>query len=195
MHFLQRSTYFPKTCCRPFAAGFRRIVEQAVLTSELPFRGWESPEIAWARFGLDGGCSSGILPISVSASIANFQWRNADAPLRLLRHPKKGSFKTTVTPFSRSGWSVIGSASLAKGGTWKRDRHRTSTMFRLGLIRWVDELCKRPSYLAFIRIIGKSEGKKPYARPTRRYEDNIKVDLIGTVHEHVDLIHLARDRD
>jgi hypothetical protein len=26
---------------------FRRIVEQAVLTSELPFRGWKSLQIAW----------------------------------------------------------------------------------------------------------------------------------------------------
>jgi hypothetical protein len=33
LHFLQRSTHFSKTCCRPFAASFRRIVEQAVLTS------------------------------------------------------------------------------------------------------------------------------------------------------------------
>jgi hypothetical protein len=67
-------------------------VEQAVLTSELPFRGWEGPEIAWTRSGLDGGCSNGVPPISVSASIAN-QWRNADAPLRLFRHPKKGFLK------------------------------------------------------------------------------------------------------
>jgi hypothetical protein len=27
----------------------------------------------------------------------------------------------------------------------KRDRHLTSTKFRLGVIRWVHELCKRPS--------------------------------------------------
>jgi hypothetical protein len=32
MHFLQRSTHFSKTGGRPFAASFRRIVEQAVLT-------------------------------------------------------------------------------------------------------------------------------------------------------------------
>jgi hypothetical protein len=51
----------------------------------------------------------------VSASIATFQSRNADAPLRLLRHPEKGSLKKT--PFSRSGWIVVRSASLAKGGT------------------------------------------------------------------------------
>jgi hypothetical protein len=70
-----------------------------------------------ARYGLYSGCYNGVPPISVSASIATFQSRNADAPLRLLRHPKKGSFKTTVTPFSISGWSVVRSASLAKGRT------------------------------------------------------------------------------
>jgi hypothetical protein len=52
-----------------------------------------------ARYGLYGECSSGVPPISVSASIAAFQSRNADAPLKLLHHPKNGSFKTTVIPF------------------------------------------------------------------------------------------------
>jgi hypothetical protein len=33
MHFLQRSTHFSKTYCWPFAASFRTILEQAVLTS------------------------------------------------------------------------------------------------------------------------------------------------------------------
>jgi hypothetical protein len=37
MHFLQRSTHFSKTFCRPFAASFRRIVEQAVLTFHIRF--------------------------------------------------------------------------------------------------------------------------------------------------------------
>jgi hypothetical protein len=73
-----------------------------------------------ARSELYGGCSNGIPPISVGASIATFQSRNADAPLRLLRHPKKGSFKMTVTPFSKSGWNAVRSASLAKGGTSKK---------------------------------------------------------------------------
>jgi hypothetical protein len=74
-----------------------------------------------ARSGLYGECSNGVPPISVRASIATFQSRNADAPLRLLHHPKKGCFKTTVTLFSRSGWSVVRSASLAKGGTSKKE--------------------------------------------------------------------------
>jgi hypothetical protein len=73
-----------------------------------------------ARYGLYGGCSNGVLPIAVSASIVTFQSHNADTPLRLLRHPKKSSPKAAVTPFSRSGLSVIRSASLAKGGTSKK---------------------------------------------------------------------------
>jgi hypothetical protein len=72
------------------------------------------------RSGLYGGCSNGVPPISVSASIATFQSRISDAPLGLHRHPKKSSFKTTVTPFSRSGWSVVRSALLVKGGTSKK---------------------------------------------------------------------------
>jgi hypothetical protein len=33
MNFLQRSNHSSKTCCRPFGGSFKRIVEQAVLTS------------------------------------------------------------------------------------------------------------------------------------------------------------------
>jgi hypothetical protein len=72
------------------------------------------------RSGLYDGYSNGVPPILVSASTVIFQLRNADAPLRLLRHPKKGSFKTTVTPFWRTGWSVVRSASLVKGVTSKK---------------------------------------------------------------------------
>jgi hypothetical protein len=90
--------------------------------------------------------SNGVPPTSMSASIVTFQSRNADASLWLLRHPKKGSFKTTVTPFSRSGRSVVRSASLAKGGTSKKRPSPRLTKFRLGVIRRVHELCKRPSY-------------------------------------------------
>jgi hypothetical protein len=73
-----------------------------------------------ARSGLYSECSNGVPPISVSTSIATFQSRNAEAPLRLLHHPEKVSFEMTVTTFSRRGWSVVRSASLSKGGTKKR---------------------------------------------------------------------------
>jgi hypothetical protein len=39
MHFLQRSTHFSKTCCRP-------LITSKFLALELPFHGCKSPEIA-----------------------------------------------------------------------------------------------------------------------------------------------------
>jgi hypothetical protein len=41
MHFLQRSTHFDETCCRPLIT--------SKFASELPFHGWKSPEIAWGE--------------------------------------------------------------------------------------------------------------------------------------------------
>jgi hypothetical protein len=41
-HFLQRSTHFSNTCCRP-------LVTSKFHTSELPFHGWKSPEISWVE--------------------------------------------------------------------------------------------------------------------------------------------------
>jgi hypothetical protein len=42
VHFLQRSTHFSKTCCRP-------LITSKFLVSELPFHGWKSPEIGWGE--------------------------------------------------------------------------------------------------------------------------------------------------
>jgi hypothetical protein len=101
MHFTQRSTHFSKTCCRPFAASFRRIVAQAVflLQSSL-FMVEKAQKLHWARSGLHrlDGWVVGFL-IHFFQAEHRIQSRNADAPLMkwLLRHPKKGSFKTTVT--------------------------------------------------------------------------------------------------
>jgi hypothetical protein len=38
MHFLQHSTHFSKTCCRP-------LITSKLLASELPFHGWKCPKI------------------------------------------------------------------------------------------------------------------------------------------------------
>jgi hypothetical protein len=79
MHFSQRSTHFQKTCCRPFAASFRRIVEQAVLTIRV-------------RFSISKSASTTCTPQLVSLHrlhgldgwVAGFriQSHNTDAPLR-----------------------------------------------------------------------------------------------------------------
>jgi hypothetical protein len=46
IHFLQRSTHFSKTCCRPLNTS-------KFLASELHFRGWKGPEIAWSEICIE----------------------------------------------------------------------------------------------------------------------------------------------
>jgi len=43
-------------------------------------------------------------------------------------------------------------------------------------------------------LVGKPEGKSPFGRPRRRWEDNIKSDLQEVRCEGVDWIDLARNR-
>jgi hypothetical protein len=48
---------------------------------------------------------------------------------------------------------------------------------------------------AYKSLVGKPEGKRPFGRPRRRWEDNIGMDLWEIGWEGVDWIHLAQDRD
>jgi len=43
-------------------------------------------------------------------------------------------------------------------------------------------------------LVGRPEGKRPLGRPTRRYEDNIKMDLREPGIDGVNWIRLAQDR-
>jgi hypothetical protein len=51
---------------------------------------------------------------------------------------------------------------------------------------------KRNSYGIFV---GKSEGKRPLGKPTRRWEDNIKMDLREIRWGGMDWNELAQNRD
>ena len=44
-------------------------------------------------------------------------------------------------------------------------------------------------------LVGKPEGKRPFGRPRRRWEDNIKMDLQAVGCGGMDWIDLAQDRD
>ena len=44
-------------------------------------------------------------------------------------------------------------------------------------------------------LVGKPEGKGPLGRPRRRWEDNIKMDLLEVGGGHGDWMELAQDRD
>jgi hypothetical protein len=44
-------------------------------------------------------------------------------------------------------------------------------------------------------LMGKLEGKRPFGRPTRRWEDGMRMDLRETGWGSVDWIQLAQGRD
>jgi hypothetical protein len=44
-------------------------------------------------------------------------------------------------------------------------------------------------------LVGKPEGKMPLGRPRRRWEDNIKIDLLEVGGGGGDWVELAQDRD
>jgi hypothetical protein len=48
---------------------------------------------------------------------------------------------------------------------------------------------------AYRALVGKPEGRRPFGRPRRRWEDNIKMDLREVGWGGMDWIILARDRD
>jgi hypothetical protein len=80
-----------------------------------------------ARSGLYGGCSNGVPPIHFFQAEQRIQFRSR--PMRFLgfSNHEKGAprqeiskWSTVCSTFSRNGWSVVRSASLAKGGTSKK---------------------------------------------------------------------------
>jgi hypothetical protein len=150
IHFLQRSTHFSKTCCRP-------LIASKFLASELPFYGWKSPEVAWGEIWIEFCVRLGKVdqwsPIRTSA--VQFRSRpmrflGFSTMKRKLRGKKFRKWSTVCTTFLRSGWSVVRSASLAKGGTSRKRPSPHLHKFRLGVIRWIHELCKRPSYICAV---------------------------------------------
>ena len=44
-------------------------------------------------------------------------------------------------------------------------------------------------------LVGKPEGKRPLGRPSRRWDDNIRMDLQEVECRYMDWIRLAKDRD
>ena len=51
------------------------------------------------------------------------------------------------------------------------------------------------SIVAWELLVGKPEGKRPFGRPRRRWEDNIKMDLQEVEENCGDWMELAQDRD
>jgi hypothetical protein len=99
-----RNTFLGKRCTSYNASptSRKRAADRWSLRNFLPrspiFMVGKAQKSHGARSGQYGGCSDGVPPISVSAFIATLAVCGQRLSWRLLRHPKKGSFKTTVTP-------------------------------------------------------------------------------------------------
>jgi len=53
---------------------------------------------------------------------------------------------------------------------------------------------ERRGVFVYTALVGKPERKRPLRRPTRRWEDNIKMDLQVVGCEGMDWINVAQDR-
>jgi hypothetical protein len=80
-----------------------------------------------ARSELYGGCSNGVPPIHFFQAEHRIQFRSHRTQFLGFSNHGKGAprqeiskWSTVCSTFSRSGWSVVRSASLAKGGTSKK---------------------------------------------------------------------------
>jgi hypothetical protein len=79
MHFLQRSTHFWKTCCRP-------LITSKCLVLELPFDGWKSPEIACGEIWIEV-----CVPLGKSGSVEPY--KNTRHTVRISPHAISGLFQ------------------------------------------------------------------------------------------------------
>jgi len=69
-------------------------------------------------------------------------------------------------------------------------------VIKIERVRWAGNIASIGAVNnAYKILVEKSKGTRPPGRPTRRWEDNIRIDLGEIVWEVVDWIHLAQDRD
>ncbi|KAJ4430145.1 hypothetical protein ANN_22355 [Periplaneta americana] len=63
-------------------------------------------------------------------------------------------------------------------------------------LRWAGHVARMgESRNAYRVLVGRPKGKRPLGRPTRRWEDNIKMDLREVGYDDREWINLAQDRD
>jgi hypothetical protein len=158
MHFLQRSTHFSKTCCR-------QLITSKFLASEIgaPFSWLEKPRNLMGR---DLDCMADVLMGIHQSTFSKPNPEFRSCPMRFLDFPnhEKGAPRQEISKLSTicsmfRKWVGSCKKCIAYQGRYfeKRDRHRTSTKFRLGLTRWVHELRKRPSYRCKLHAKGQIE--------------------------------------
>jgi hypothetical protein len=70
------------------------------------------------------------------------------------------------------------------------------TVIKARRMQWVEHVARMGEVRgAYNILVGRPEGRRPLGRPTRRREDNIKMDLREIGFGDVDWINLAWDRN
>jgi hypothetical protein len=132
-----------ETCCRP-------LMTSKFLASKLPFHGWKSPEIAWGEIctvwrmfywgPLFPSRTQNSIQISPHAITGLFQpWKRSSEARNFevingLQHVFEKWVERCKKCIARQGWY------------FEKECHRIFTNFRVGVIMWVQEFCKWPSY-------------------------------------------------
>jgi hypothetical protein len=69
-------------------------------------------------------------------------------------------------------------------------------IIKMRRMRWAGHVARmREKRNEYRLLVGKSEGRRPLERPTRRWLDNIRMDHLEAGRGDVDWIGLAQDRD
>jgi hypothetical protein len=68
-------------------------------------------------------------------------------------------------------------------------------MIKSRRMRWAGHVARMAETNAYRILVGKPEGKRPRGRATRRWMDNIKMNLREIGWDGMDWIELAQDRD
>jgi hypothetical protein len=136
------------------------------LALELPFHTCKSPEIAWGEMDCMVDVLMGFHQSTFSKP-NRIQFRSCPMWFLGFSNHEKGAprqeilkWSTVCSTFSRSGWSIVRSAS-PKEALRKRNHHHTSTKFWLKVISWLHELCQRPLYMHFLSPL-----YEPHLQPT-----------------------------
>ena len=138
---------------------------------------------------------------SVNRDISDELWQRT---VQTVEHRTKGSerFNRGVATQKNCLISLTVVASRRRGKClrmfcvclWGNSLNPVSA-YRVKLIRvfdlWVFHFVRR----MFVDAVGKPEGRKQLGRPTRRWKENIKIDLEGVGWEAMDWIDLAQHRD
>ena len=93
----------------------------------------------------------------------------------------------------RVDWTDLAQISVPLVGVFSPNIVRVIKSRRM---RWAGHVaCMEEGRGVYKVLVGKREGKRPLARPRRRWEDNIKLDLQEVGRGFGDWKELAQDRD